>query len=262
MVDSAACYLARLLTVVEGSFLLLMRGSLCFASLIFALLALCVAVLVAHLGVAEHSKLLFDFGLLLFHGLGMVLASFWAVRLYALARKDGSMELELASPLSRSQWLLGRAIGLALSLVCFWALLVGTWQLLLLATGFAWFASEQLASLYLQLLGWQVTAMLCLFFCSFAGALNALLFTLAMLVVGLSVEGVSKIIAVEGESLFAVIIANLERLWNLQHFNRSPLDLAIDTASILGISTVYALSAIGIMLVMSAAVINKRELIF
>jgi hypothetical protein len=173
-------------------------------------------------GVSEFRKILFDISGFGFHLIGSLVAIIWSVKLIAIARLDGSLEVQLASPVSRPSWLLGRFLGIFASLLIMGTLMLTVLQGLMLMNDFGFFRREELWALLQQIMGWGVIASIALFFASFCGLITALFSSFSLWISGLITELVALTIKNDVAESVKVVFQGLRYVWNLQNFNRTP----------------------------------------
>src|SRR5690606_2914998 len=119
--------------------------------------------------VGDFTKILFDVGAFGYQITGSLVAIFWGTKLINDAQRDGSIELYLAAPIPRGVWLLGRFVGLCLSLIFLAVILLAFWQATMLLNDFELMTAKQFSVFGFMLLGWLVLAALSMFFASFCG---------------------------------------------------------------------------------------------
>lgn len=252
--------LIRVITL--ESFYIIVRGPLLIPSIIFICLSSIFASTAAMWGPSEFDKVFFDIELFFFQLVGVSMAISWSVRLLAVARADGSLELQFASPASRSILLLGKYLGVCLSLTFFAMCSLFFLQGLMLLTDFGWLTRYEFASLYLQVLGWLVTAMLAFFVSSFAQPVTAFLLSLAFWLSAMLSELTNLALSEVQGGIISYIIKTINTFWNFQHFNRDPEFLSSNLPGLVGGASIYALALVGSLYILSSYVINKKEVIF
>src|SRR5438876_929135 len=104
--------LRSVIEIARETIYLLKRGPIFIPTIVFSIIVSAFATIASTWGVAEFRKILFDIAGFGFHLTGNLIAVIWSVKVLAVARIDGSLEVQLASPVSRSAWLLGRFLGI------------------------------------------------------------------------------------------------------------------------------------------------------
>tara|TARA_Y100000991_G_C21933432_1_gene331883 strand:- start:334 stop:1098 length:765 start_codon:yes stop_codon:yes gene_type:complete len=207
-------------TLTKESFLILRRGKLFLSSLVASMLVIIFANIASSWGVEEFYRILFDIGLLGFDMIGGMTAIIWGTYLIAEAQKDGSVEAQLASPISRNQWVIAKFLSLTLALSLLSCLLVIFWQLLMLLNNFGWLS--KLSYLFVvHTLGWFVLGSCALFFSTFCEGTTALFCSLCLWGMGLLSRVVFDSLPQDVDVISANIIGFIYKIWDLQFFNIS-----------------------------------------
>lgn len=253
-----------LLAITRATLLGLRRGPVFIPVLILIGFLAIFASIASSWGIAEFRKILFDIGSFSFHITGNFIAIFWAVKVLVMSRLDGSIETQLASPVSRPLWILGRALGLGFALVVLGFSLTFLWQIMMFLTGFGLMRSEELFSFLSQILGWLVISSVGLFFASFCGLVTAIFAAFASLVAGLMTELIVSTLREEDNvwSFLAYFFKILSKLWNLQVFNRSPAFFLEGGGTIFLWTTSYAFLLISLFLCATALIFSRKEAVF
>ncbi|MBI2602589.1 MAG: hypothetical protein HYW48_06000 [Deltaproteobacteria bacterium] len=251
-----------LLSIVCGTFSSLRRGPVFLPVLFFGALISLFASLASSWGVAEFRKILFDVGSFGFHIAGNIVAMVWAAQTLAVARQDGTLEIQLASPVPRPLWITGRFLGLALAIIVLGCSMLAIWQASLLVTGFGWMTGAELAAFTLQGVGWLVVASMGLFFASFCGLVTTLFSSIAVFLAGLLTELVAETILSEGGAILAKIFQWFKTFWNLQHFNRTPTFLEAHGSEYFLSGLAYGGFLIAFFLTAASLIFSRREAVF
>jgi Cu-processing system permease protein len=214
--------LRSILEIARETFYILRRGPVFIPAIFFGLMIAVFGTIASTWGVAEFRKILFDIGGFGFHLIGNMVAIIWSVKVLAVARLDGSLEVQLASPVSRPAWLVGRFLGIFVSLIMMGILMLACWQIVMILTGYGLLRQEEFFALFLQSLGWGILASIALFFASFCGLITALFASFSLWISGLLTELVAATVREELGATFAVFLRGMSYVWNLQNFNRTP----------------------------------------
>lgn len=212
--------------------LTLLRRDRIFIPVCFALVAISgFAVIASEWGVAEFDKILNDVGFFGFQMTGMMVAIFWGGKIVADSKTEGSIESELAAPLSRTAWLLGKYGGLAAALLLLGALIIPVWQSLLLLNGYTWLTPVEWAAFGLTILGWLVMGAVSIFWSTLMRQGVALFTVLSLWIVGLTSGAVANTLQSDTDPLTRRMVEAIAQAWDLQQFNliaqvtgRLPLD--------------------------------------
>lgn len=161
-----------------------LRGRFLVLVLVFGLVSLYMSLLLGLLAADQELRVLLDFGLALIELLGLAAALYGAATGILREMETKTIYLILTRPVGRGQFLLGRFLGLALSVLALMAAMALAHLLLLLLKGWSWDSTYLLALLgaFLKIL---VTASLALFLSLFSSSvLTALVITLILWTLG------------------------------------------------------------------------------
>lgn len=211
--------ISALATVTSESFLLLRRDRVFVPALFAGLVISGFAHTASYWGMEDFDRILFDIGAFGIQLTGSLVALFWGTKLLTEARRDGSVEVELAAPISRPVWLIGKFLGLVLSLLFLAAGLIAIWQVVLLLRGEGWMARPEALTFAYMTLGWLVIGSMGLFLSSFAGHAVALFGAAALWIAGLVTRLVSETLLNSASETTRAVVASLARVWDLQQFN-------------------------------------------
>ena len=213
--------------------------------------------------VEDFSKILFDVGGFGFVLTGSLVAMFWGTKVVGDARADGAVEVELATPIGRSSWLIGKFIGISLALILLGALLLVIWQAIMLLNHFGWMTPSQLRIMSLMIMGWLVTAASAVFFSSFAGQTVAVFCTFCAWLAGLAVALVSGTLTPDTSPFTRSVIETVSRVWDLQQFNA--ISLAVSEqglqAADFGLRTLYGAMLISVLVTGGCMIFARKDLI-
>src|SRR5271169_3241497 len=95
------------------TFLLLRRDRIFAPALVLGLAACALALLASDWSIEDFSKILYDVGYFGFQITGGLVALVWGTKTVGDSRQEGSLEVQLAAPISRFTWLIGKYLGLA-----------------------------------------------------------------------------------------------------------------------------------------------------
>src|SRR5690606_34381136 len=109
---------AKVVSVIAWeTFVLLRRDKIFVPALVISLLISVLANLASDWSVEDFEKILFDIGFFGFQMTGSLVAIFWGAKIISDSRQEGSLEVQLAAPISRGSWIIGKYAGLCLCLV-------------------------------------------------------------------------------------------------------------------------------------------------
>jgi Cu-processing system permease protein len=249
--------------VVGDSFLRLRRDKLFFPAIVTSVILFCFASLASDWVIEEVYKVLFDIGYTVFHVTGVLVAVFFGAKLLADTSVDGSIEVQLASPMSRATWLLGSYAGLACALLLLGAVLIASWQGIMLAFGFGFMKPELLHVFLMIMVIWLVMGAMSIMFGSFNSFGVSLFSSLALWIVGMVTAPISQLQLPEGAENTGKITKTLAFLWDLRQFNladyaflqtwRLPPEVALQKLG-------YAGSLIGLFLLLACITFSRRDI--
>lgn len=207
------------LLIARETFLLLKRDKVFLPALIAGCGVALIANIASDWGVEEFVKILFDVGYFGFQLVGISVAVFWGIKSITDSRSLGALEVQLAAPVSRTAWLVGKYLGLAMALVLLWLGLIATWWAFMVLNDFGPMTLPTLGAFAFMLLGWLVVAAVATLFASFTGQAVAMFSSVSLLLVGLASALVANTLSVETGETAKRLVRGVARLWDLQQFN-------------------------------------------
>jgi ABC-type transport system involved in multi-copper enzyme maturation permease subunit len=252
-----------LLTVTRDSFLLLRRDKIFVPALLGGILISVFANLAGHWTLEDWLKVLFDVGAFGFNVVGCLVAIFWSTKSVADARSEGFLEVQIATPINRSTWLLGKYLGLILSLTFLVGILLALWQVLMIINNFGYMTRNQGLVFAYLFLGWCVLGSLGIFFASFCGQATALFSTLCAWIIGLAIPFVPSALSPDTDEVTKIIVERIAWAWDLQRFNLvEPLNNnAPGIRDLLQWNGIYGLALIVLLLSAAMVIFRKKDLI-
>lgn len=248
--------------IAAMTYLKLRRDRIFLPAVICGALGIVFAVFASFWSIEELRKLLFDFGTVGFLLLGVMIALFWGTKVVNDARKDGSIEILLATPVSRLSWLWGNYLGLALALLSLAALLLAVWQVVLLGFGLAMMTPQEWIACGFIVLLWLVVAALSVCFATLASSAVALFCSLLLCVSGFLAAPVLQTLSPETPASTRRVVEGIATVWNLKQFSFAETVTVglFPSAAELGWRLGYGLSLIGTLLLASVLLFRKRDL--
>lgn len=245
--------------VTRESFLLLRRDKIFLPAAVAGGVIAMFANVASEWGIEEFSKILFDVGALGFHLTGCLVAIFWGTKTVSEARADGSLEIQLAAPISRVAWLIGKYLGLVFALALLWLMLLVFWQLLMLTNDFGKMSRPQVIFFAFQLLEWCLVGALSLFFSTFAGVTIAMFASITTWLVGLVTMPIYQALPPGVDRFTAFIVDALARVWDLRQFNLSGFAIGVEKISDGELQLRATFGLILILLIMSVSCVFFRR---
>lgn len=251
-----------LCAVMNFSLKLLIRDKVFIPSAIAGLLILLFAGMASGWTVENYEKVLYDIGFAGFHFTGGIVALLWGAKIIGDFKNDGTIELELATPVSKPLWFVGKYLGLFMVLFTLAAILILVWQGVLYYFDYQILRYPYAIAFFMFVLEWWVIAALAFFFSSFASTTTSLFCTLALWVLGMIVEPVYQATRDSDTGVLGAVVEQLARFWNLQKFNFSDITLSgqlPESSYILNV-LVYGTSLIGIWLLLGSLIFSRRQM--
>ncbi|MBP6218396.1 MAG: hypothetical protein KA436_07400 [Oligoflexales bacterium] len=257
--------------LVCKNFILLYRSKFFLPFLLLALLSFFLAHTISLWGVNELKKILYDLGGVFLLLIGHTGAMFWSVKLFSEARSEGACELELASPISRTNWYLSLYGGVIASLSLFGILLLLFWQALMLIYGYSWMKPSEWVLFLFPVLGWSVTAALALFFACFCSWGLALFSTFLTCLLGLLAAptyqaisglstGPSESTGGLSEGFSLTLLSFFAKFWNLQNFHLAYTELTRLDVTAIAYTLIYAFGLIVFFLSLGILIFDRQDL--
>lgn len=251
----------KLYPICINTFRETVRDRILYSLLAFALLMIGSTVYLATLTIAEHVKLVTDFGLAAISLFGVIVAIFVGIGLVFKELDKRTIYTVLSKPIPRYEFVLGKYLGLLLTLLV---------NLTIMATGFILvlklFGNVLTPSLfwaiYFIYLELMVITALTIFFSSFTTPTLSAMFTLGLFVIGhLSLD--LKLLGAKSESLMVRYLSKLiyYSLPNLENFNLKGVvvyQMSVSPEKIL-LVTGYGLLYVMVLLVLAMVIFQKRD---
>ena len=200
-------------------------------AMLFAGVMLYFSVLLGILAADQELRALLDFGLSFIELMALAAAIFGAATGVLREMETKSIYLILSRPVSRLEYLLGRYLGLVLSMLAAVSLMAGAHLILLLLRGWS-FRADYLLALYGIALKVAVAAAVATFFALFStSALSALVITAVLWTLGHFIAEM-RFLAARGGLSLVPLAALIQLVPNLQLFNfRDRLDIPASAAA-------------------------------
>lgn len=167
----------------------------------------------------DFDKVLVDIAFFGFQCLGGAIAVFWGTKTIADAMSSGAIEVQLAAPVGRGTWLVGRYLGLALALVALGFGIAAIWQLTCYARQSGGMRDAELIAIAFTVLGWLVLAGVAMSFSCYAGQGIAVFATLSVWIAGLASPLVYATLPQDTSEGARLVLRLLTQLLDFQTFN-------------------------------------------
>jgi ABC-type transport system involved in multi-copper enzyme maturation permease subunit len=252
---------ARVAAIALNTFRENLRDRILYNLLFFALLLMGFSVLLGDLTIAEQSKIVTDLGLAAINLVGVAIAIFVGIGLVSKEIERRTIYTIMARPITRAQFILGKYLGLALTLL----INLGIMLIVFLATLFmdhvpvhsGLFQAVQL--IYVELL--LVTA-LALFFSTFSSTAVSAMMTLGFYVIGHLTADLKGIAAQSSSDLIKTVMTGLYYVCpNLEALNVKGLAAqgTVVAVSYQALVSVYGLVYAAVLVTAACAVFSRRD---
>jgi ABC-type transport system involved in multi-copper enzyme maturation permease subunit len=253
--------LARIWTIAANTVREAVRNKLLYVLLFFAILLILAGVLLSALSYVERERILQDIGLAAIRLFGVAIAVFVGVGLIHKEVDRRTVYTILSKPLSRAEFLLGKYVGLVLTIWMQMAIMIATFAAVSLATA-APLGEGHVAAFFLMAIELALVVALATLFSSFTTPMLASFFSAGLWFVGHLTRNLRDIGATSDLESVRRFTALLHRvLPDLESFNLS-VEAAHQlpvSASDLWLPLLYGAGYIAILLVSSVALFERRD---
>ncbi len=253
---------ARIWTIAMNTLREAIRNKLLYTLLFFAVLLICAGVLLSTLSYVESERILQDVGLAAIRLFGVAIAIFVGVGLIYKEVDRRTVYTILSKPLSRSEFLLGKYVGLVLTIWLQMGIMVAAFALVSILTG-APLGAGHAASFALTAVELALVVAIATFFSAFTTPMLASFFSTGLWVVGNLTRDLRDIGAQSDlESVRSATVWLHRLLPDLESFNLSieaVHGLPI-TASDVWLPLCYGAGYVGIVLVCAVGIFERRDL--
>ncbi len=250
------------LSVAATAFRESIRNRTLLGILLLAVGFIASALLLAELALDQRTRVIKDWGLFCVSAFGVLLAILVGVNQVHKEVRSKNLYVVLTRPIHRWQYVLGKYLGLALTLLVEVSALSAALVLLLWSEGIApdWLLAK---ALYLAMVEILLVAALAVFFASFSSPYLSGLFTLALFVIGRSIPVLDKLAGEVanpvGHALLKGLVYGLPDLADYNLSTRVVHEIPIGWHEV-GWLTVYGLGYLATLLVISAWIFSRRDL--
>lgn len=252
----------QVLAIAANTFREAVRDRVLYLILAFAVVLILASILLSLITVGSEEKIIQDFGLSMISLFGTAAAVFIGIGLVFKEIDKRTVYTLLSKPIRRGQFLLGKYLGLALTLAVNLLVMSAAFFLLLLARdippGHLW------AAIFLTYVELLLVTAIAVFFSSFSTPILSALFAGTLYVVG-HLTWSFKLL--EGLVTGAVARGVLRGLYivlpNLERFNvRGELVHGVEISGLqVGLATVYGLAYTAVVLIAAMAIFERRDFI-
>lgn len=207
--------------IAKETFLRLRRDKVFLPTSLVGLVVMFMSGIISFWGVEEFYKILFDLTTTSFNLIGVVVAIFWGTKIIHDSKQEGSIELQLAAPLCRYEWLLGKYIGLASVLVLLALVLMFGLQLVYLWYGMSFMPMEAWIIFSTLSLTWLVISAASMLIASLSSQAVSLFTSFWLLICGLIARPVLQALPPDSPDFVKQTVSYIAGIWDLHRFNLS-----------------------------------------
>jgi Cu-processing system permease protein len=251
------------LAIAAETFLRLRRDRIFLPALLVGVGLLSLSGLASYWGIEEFYKILYDMGAAAYLFTGATVAIFWGNKVVADSKQEGSIEVQLASPVGRSTWLIGKFLGLAMGLFLLAIGFLVAWQLIYAAWTLGWIKPNDLLIFALLTLVWLILGALAICLACVASSGVALFCSAWAFLAGLMSAPIMQALSAETPASTRRAVEIIAGLWNLHYLNLasfggqshfvSPSDLLSRVA--------YGLALCVFFLALACAAFQKKDIV-
>lgn len=250
-----------ILVIALNTFRENLRDKILYNLLFFALLLMAASVLLGSLTIAEQNKIMTDMGLAVINLIGVMIAIFVGIGLVSKELDRRTIYTIMARPLSRTQFILGKYVGLALTLMV---------NLSIMLLGFIaalWINHAPIHAALLQaaelvLIELLLVTALALMFSTFSSSTLSAMMTLGLYVIGhltTDLKGIAE--KTNSEGIKAIMTGLYYLCPNLEMFNikgQAAMGIPV-TPSYVAIVTAYGLLYAALAITAACMIFQRRD---
>lgn len=249
-------------TLAYGTFRETVRDRLFYLVGIFGFTMLASTAVLSPLTIGAQGKIMTDVGLGAMAAFGLLVVVLVGSNMIRKEMDKGTIVTILARPVGRQQYLIGKFLGLNLTLACMLALMGALFYLVLLVAP-GTFSPAYLGAIYMTLLELVVVNAVVVLFSTCVSAPLAAVATLGVFLMGHLSQSIRDFGALQGSPLQQKLFAGLYYLVpNLEVFNIRGAVVHGDpvVGAQFGMATIYALGYAGLLVILAGAVFRRKGL--
>jgi Cu-processing system permease protein len=238
-----------------------LRDKILYNLLLFAGLLIGLSVLLADLSIMEHHKIVADMGLAAINLTGVIIAMFVGISLVNKEIDRRTVYTIMARPISRTCFILGKYVGLALTLLVNVAIMLAVFLITLslyhVPIGLAIFQAVGL--IFMELL---VVTAIALFFSTFSSSMLSAILTLGMYVIGHLTTDLKSIAGKSPSETANMVMNGLYYLCpNLEAFNiKGQAAMGIPVGSdYLALASLYGFAYAAVLVTGACVIFQRRD---
>ncbi len=238
-----------------------LRDKILYNLLLFAGLLIMLSVALSHLSMGEHDKIVADMGLAAINLIGVIIAVFVGVGLVSKEIERRTIYTIMARPISRAQFIVGKYLGLVLTLSVNLAVMLSVF-LATLRWGGAPIQGALLQAVELIFVELLVVTAVALFFSTFSSVMVSASLTIGLYVIGHLTPDLKGIAEKSQNELATVLLTGIYYVCpNLEMLNIKGQAAAGVSVSLAyqSMATVYGLFYASLLLAVSCIIFQRRD---
>ncbi len=255
--------IAKIRTIARNTFRESVRDRVLYNLILFVLILVGASIFVSELSINEESKFIADLGLSSMLVFGALIAIFIGVALVYKEIDRRTIYNLLSKPVHRHEFIIGKYLGLCLTLLVNSAVMVLGTELALIYVngGFVNLQLTLLPAAYLIYLELAIVVAVALMFSSFTTPLLAALFSLAVYVIGHFSGDLRLAAALSDSMVVRAVLRSLYYLFpNLSNFSFAGASRGqVVPLHMIWTSTIYAVVYVGLLLSAAVLIFQKRN---
>ena len=252
----------RVTAVARNTYRETVRDRIFYLVAVFGFVMLASTAVLSPLTVGAQGKIMTDVGLAAMVVFGLLVVVFVGSGMVRKEMDKGTIVTILAKPVSRREYLIGKFLGLNLTLTAMLAIMAVLFAVML-AVAPGEFSPRFLGAVYLTFLELTLINAVAVFFSTCVSSILAAVFTLGAFIVGHLSESIREFGQLQDGPMQERISDLVYRLVpNLEVFNVRGAVVHGDPVSWahLGWATIYGLGWTGLLLILAGSVFSRREL--
>jgi len=249
--------------IATNSFRENIRDRILYNLLVFALIMIALSVFMVQLSTGEWQRITVDVGLSSISIFGSLMAIFLGISLVSKEIEKRTIYTVLAKPVSRSAFLLGKYLGLVITILVNISIMVVVYLVVIhiLGMNFSWAQAQAIILIFFKLL---IVVSIALFFSSFSTVTLSAIFTLSLFVLGhLTDEGKTfgeqskKVLYKYATTVIYYLIPNLS---NYSWLDSATYGIAMSPTDF-GIRLGIAIITAGFFLALASIILERRDFV-
>lgn len=251
----------KIVVIALNTFRETVREKVLYNLLFFALLMIGSSVLLSTLTIGEQSKIIMDIGLASINIFGILIAIFVGIGLVSKEIEKKTIYTIISKPIYRYQFLLGKYLGLLITLFVNTSIMVtGFFAVLILMTYNI--TPDMIKAILLIYVELMVVTAVALMFSTFTTSTLSAIFTISIYIIGHLLGDLKVFAARLGNPVIVFLMNSLYYILpNLENFNikgEVVHNIALDP-SFIGMSVLYGLLYITMILFSSVIIFQRRD---